>query len=297
MKDLISKICFGGAALSGSGGGYGFGEINNPEALLSYAIERGIKYIDTAPIYGFGESEKVIGKSIKGKRDKIKIINKSGVSWHSTKRVNMSNDPALSIEMLNQSLKRMDTDYIDIYMIHWPDKNIDIRYPLEALVKEKEKGKILKLGLCNTNSLDLEKAQEVAEITVLQSEVNLFNNGFSQLSNIKNNCMTMGWGTFDKGILAGSVKEDTGFTKDDARSWALWWKKSNWKDKVKFCEKQVENYKIDLKKMALKYSCDNCDMTLIGMKSQVHVDDICNFNIHENYFDYEDLINEFQTFG
>ena len=129
MINKMEKIGFGAASLSGAGGGYGFGRSEAAQDLIDYAFELGIKYYDTAPIYGFGQSELELGKAIKHIREKVKIISKSGVSWHDTKRVNMTNDPEITLKMFEESLRRLDTDFIDIYMIHWPDKKIDIRYP------------------------------------------------------------------------------------------------------------------------------------------------------------------------
>ena len=229
-------IAFGGASISGEGGGYGFGEISENDAieLVLYALDCGIKVFDTAPVYGYSLSEKRIGMALKNKRDEAFIISKSGVTWHPNKRIDMTNEPTVCQKMLETSLKDLKTDYIDLYMIHWPDPRTDIRYPLEVLAKAQIEGKIQSIGLCNTNSEDLSKAIEMVKVEYIQSECNLFNNPLNELKNqiVENNIRTMGWGTFDKGILTGSVTKNRNFSKEDARSWAPWWKKSNWKDKV-----------------------------------------------------------------
>ena len=125
----VSAIGFGGAAISGEGGGYGFGDMSETEAqtLLGHSWELGINLYDTAPIYGFGLSEERLGKYLP--KDAI-IVTKGGVDWHSTRRVNMTNDPKVIERMFLESLKRLKREYIDVYMIHWPDKNVDIRRPL-----------------------------------------------------------------------------------------------------------------------------------------------------------------------
>lgn len=234
MTTLLSsisplKLAFGGASISGEGGGYGFGDISEEDAisLLQLAMDGGIKIFDTAPIYGFGLSEKRMGKAFKGKRDKVFIVSKPGVSWHSTKRVNMTNDPVTTEKMLHQSLKDLQSDYIDLYMIHWPDEKVDIRRPMEVLAKAKSQGKIKHIGLCNTYEEDCDKAMEIEKIEVVQSQLNFFEREIidRMFPYIKKNHMSfMSWGTLDKGILTKRVDEKRTFDKSDCRSWAPWWK-------------------------------------------------------------------------
>src|SRR5690606_12662881 len=100
----------------------------------------------TAPIYGFGLSEERFGAYLP---KEAFIISKSGVDWHANKRVNMTNDPFVTERMLNESLKRLKRDSIDLYMIHWPDSRVDIRLPLEVLARAQKAGKIKYIGLCN----------------------------------------------------------------------------------------------------------------------------------------------------
>jgi aryl-alcohol dehydrogenase-like predicted oxidoreductase len=232
LLENIQKIplTFGGAAISGEGGGYGFGSISEKEAisLLEEAKDHGIKIFDSAPIYGFGLSEKRIGEAFKKQRDEVFLCSKSGVTWSSSKRVDMTNDPKVAQKMLEQSLRDFQSDYIDLYMVHWPDSRIDIRRPLEILAKAKEQGKIKHIGLCNTSIEDIEKAKEIERIEVVQAEYNLFEDTlkkefFPYLD--QSGISFMSWGTLDKGILTGRVHETRTFEKCDARSWAPWWDK------------------------------------------------------------------------
>lgn len=263
----ISKLAFGGASLSGEAGGYGFGEIGEKQAqnLVISSHELGVNIFDTAPIYGFNTSEIRLGKFTKPFRDEIMLVSKSGISWHNSKRVNLTNDAKTTESMLHDSLKNLGTDYIDIYMIHWPDPRVDIRVPMEVLAKAKDQGKIRHIGLCNTNNEDLILAREIEEISVLQSECNLFQNQLEDLN--RKGEFLMGWGTLDKGILAGTVNLDRKFNPEDARSWAPWWKKSHWKDKVAKVEKFKNKFKEDIFKVALAYSMKSTDTSIAGFKS------------------------------
>ncbi|MFP5384450.1 MAG: aldo/keto reductase [Bacteriovoracia bacterium] len=268
----LPAITFGGASLSGEGGGYGFGALSEKEAeaLIKAAWDNGITVFDTAPIYGFGLSEERLGRYLP---EEGFVISKSGVDWHESKRVNMTNDPRATERMLHESLKRLRRDTIDLYMIHWPDPQVDIREPLEVLKKAQEAGKIRHIGLCNTTPDDLLKANEVCEIEALQSELNLFNQkGFDSLNGSWENKYSMGWGTFDKGILSGRVTHNRTFSKEDARSWAPWWNKKEVRNKIdrtSELQKILQNFGISLPDFCIHYNLYYYGLTtcLIGFKT------------------------------
>lgn len=288
MQKLLQKfnklpLGFGGAAISGEGGGYGFGDISQQDSqtLLQRALEAGIEVYDTAPIYGFGLSEKRIGDAFSKKRDEVFLISKSGVTWHSTKRVNMTNDPKVTAKMLEQSLKDLKSDYIDLYMIHWPDAKVDIRLPMEVLAKAKHQGKIKHIGLCNTYIEDIKKAQEIEEIEVIQGEYNFFETYNSELFPFLNteNISFMSFGTLDKGILSGRVHKTRTYDKSDCRSWAPWWKQQKKDNKYKFLESIVptlKDHNLSMLEMALAYNlnCVAIDIILCGMKSPAQLESI-----------------------
>lgn len=282
LKSISSiPIAFGGASISGEGGGYGFGDISEGEAidLLRMGHDLGLRIFDTAPIYGFGLSEKRMGIAFKQNREKVFLISKSGVTWHENKRVDMTNDPSVTQKMLEQSLRDLDTDYIDLYMIHWPDVNVDIRRPLEVLAKAKLQGKIKHIGLCNTTIEDLDKGSEIDRIEVVQSEFNFFQNSsatklFPYLR--ENNISFMSWGTLDKGILTGRVDEKRKFEKSDCRSWAPWWKNSDNKSKFHTMEKiwpLLDKHNHTGLEMALGFnlSFPEVSVALCGAKNKVQL--------------------------
>lgn len=279
LKTISSiPIAFGGAAISGEGGGYGFGDISEGEAidLLHLAFDKGMRIFDTAPIYGFGLSEIRMGKAFKQNRDKTFLVSKSGVTWHENKRVDMSNTPEVTQKMLEQSLKDLQTDYIDLYMIHWPDAKVDIRRPLEVLAKAKHEGKIKHIGLCNTSVEDLDKGSEIERIEVVQSEFNFFQNGaretlFAYLK--EKNMSFMSWGTLDKGILTGRVDEKRKFDQSDCRSWAPWWKNADNKSKFQAMNKiwpLLDKNNHSGLELALGYnlSFDELSVALCGAKNR-----------------------------
>lgn len=274
----LSRLSFGGAAISGEGKGYGFGDIKENQAidLLLAALDSGINVFDFAPIYGFNLAEQRAGLAFKSCREKAHLVSKCGVTWHENGRVNMTNEPDVALKMLDQSLKNFQSDYVDIYLVHWPDPKVDIRRVMDSLYGAKEKGKIHHLGLCNTTKEDLILAREVAPIEVIQCEHNLFQSkNFEQLKEQTTPEMfTMGWGSYDKGILAGTVHEDRSFDSEDCRSWAPWWKKSDWKKRSAFVGKSMERFSIDADQMAqsaLNFSLGGVDSAICGMRSERHL--------------------------
>jgi myo-inositol catabolism protein IolS len=263
----LSALTFGGAAISGEGGGYGFGSMPEVEAnkLLRFSWEHGINLYDTAPIYGFGLSEERMGKFLP--REAV-IVTKGGVDWHANKRVNMTNDPKVIERMFYESLKRLKRDFIDVYMIHWPDPKVDIRRSMDVLVNMQDRCLVKKLGLCNSNSEELRKAQEVGTVDFLQSELNLFRpEPIELLGEDWKNKFTMSWGTLDKGILSGRVTKERQFDSDDCRSWAPWWNKKEVEKKaerVKNLKDILSDYKLNLVEFCLNYN-----LSYIGISSAI----------------------------
>lgn len=229
----VSVLGFGAASISGEGGGYGFGDIGTEEAirLVHRALDAGITLFDTAPIYGFGLSEQRLGKALASQRDRAFLVSKSGVTWDNSKRVGVDNSLETTQRMLEQSLRDLQTERIDLYLIHWPDNNVDIRRTAEVLARAKEQGKIGAWGLSNTYPEDLAKAQEIDRVDVVQGQFNLFERypKDALFTSLKDQSIGfMSWGTLDKGILTGRVNRDrASYDASDVRSHASWWTEAN----------------------------------------------------------------------
>lgn len=279
-----NPLAFGGASISGESGGYGFGNMEFQDALnlLEQAYEGGIRVFDSAPIYGFGESERRIGQAFKAMREKVFFVSKSGVDWHDNKRVNMTNDPIVTQKMLEQSLRTFESDYIDLYMIHWPDKKIDIRRPMEVLMKAKAQGKIRHIGLCNTFVEDLQKALEIDKVDVVQNQLNFFvtwpiENLFPFLS--EKMIRFMSWGTLDKGVLTGRVTKQRKYDSSDCRSWAPWWKEENRDPKFMAMERLtpwMEKQGITGLELAVSHNLmyQECSTVLVGAKNSNQLSEV-----------------------
>lgn len=225
----VSVVGMGAAAISGEGGGYGFGHIDETESLnlVHAAQDAGINLFDTAPIYGFGMSEQRLGRALKGeRRNRAFVVSKCGITWDDQKNVRIDNSAGVTSSMLDQSLLDLGMDYIDLYLVHWPDPKNDIRGAVEVLVQARESGKIRAFGLSNTNLEDLSRASQIAQPQVLQAQMNLFENEpvDSLFRTVEQDSLGfMSWGTLDKGILTGRVHADRKFDEVDVRSHAPWW--------------------------------------------------------------------------
>lgn len=286
ILDQFGQFAFGGASISGEGAGYGFGDISKEDSisLLQYAFDRGVKIFDTAPIYGFGESEKRIGEAFKNNREKVFIVSKSGVTWHENKRVDMTNDPVVTQKMIEQSLRDLNTDYIDLYMVHWPDERVDIRKTLEVIAKAKHEGKIKHIGLCNTTPEEFKLASEIDKIEVIQSQFNFFEQDVKNdiFPIIKSEDISfMSWGTLDKGILTGRVTKDRKFEKSDCRSWAPWWKamdKESRYDIVARMQPALEKHGLSGLDFAIHFnlSHDELSTVLCGARNHDQLDGVLN---------------------
>lgn len=157
-----------------SGGGYWNGSSDkNSLATIDTAIELGVNFFDVAPVYGFGHAETLLGKGIEGRRDKCFIATKCGLIWDDNKQISNCLAAGSIEEEIEQSLRRLNTDYIDLYQLHWPDPKTELEETMAALVKLKEKGKIRHIGLTNFSLSDLKLANSMTAIASYQGLYNL----------------------------------------------------------------------------------------------------------------------------
>ncbi len=265
-----SAIGFGGGSISGSAGGYGYGDISESQAVatLEHAYQSGITLFDTAPIYGFGDSEKRIGKALSGQKELRKnmvIVTKLGVTWDSHKNTFIDNSPDSIHRMLEQSLKDLKTDYIDLYMIHWPDNKTPIESTMETLKKYKDAGVIRAIGASNFGVDLIERACQIAPIETLQSEFNVFNNtNAKQLLEIctQRKIGFMAYGSLAKGLLTGKVLPNRKYDLSDVRS------------KFAFVEKQALALANEAKRfleIAQELNCSPAELAVTYVLSFPHV--------------------------
>jgi aryl-alcohol dehydrogenase-like predicted oxidoreductase len=215
----VSPIAIGTWAI----GGWMWGGTDEAESIATIrtAFEHGINIVDTAPVYGFGRSEEIVGKAIAeaGLRSDVLIATKAGLEWDRG-RVFRNASRARILREVEDSLLRLRTDYIDIYQVHWPDPLVPIEETADAMLTLLKQGKIRAIGVSNFSVLQMERFRRIAPLHVLQPPYNLFERGIEAdlLPYCRENKIaTLGYGALCRGLLSGRMKTDTVFDGDDLR--------------------------------------------------------------------------------
>ena len=205
------------------GGGYDWGALESASALraIDGAIESGVNWIDTAPVYGDGESERLIGRALHTRRKTVLLASKCGLikngSWtdHDLR-------PASIRRQLEGSLSRLKTDYLDIYFIHYPDPHVPLEDAVGELARLQQEGKTRAIGLCNVSAEELNRAAAVAPVACVQNEYSLLHPQKGE--NIFAACREkhigfIGYGTLCGGILSGKYQTAPNLRRADARNY------------------------------------------------------------------------------
>lgn len=237
IKDNM-KVAFGTWAI---GGGDSWGESDDKESIcaLECALDLGFSYFDTAPAYGNGKAETLLGKVVKGRRDKVIIATKCGLQWGDDGSMLHKERDGVKVwrclrksaikRQVEDSLKRLDTDYIDILLTHWQCPLDPISETIEALEELKKEGKILSWGSSNNTkeSLDGYFKSESKPI-VLQERWSLLERGNDSLLHFaeENGVIFQAYSSMERGLLTGKVRvEDV--IKGSAKKNDVWFKKEN----------------------------------------------------------------------
>lgn len=190
-----------------------FGAVDTDRAIsaIHEALDNGVNLVDTAPAYGQAfEAEYAVGKALKGRRDKVVLSTKFGVHRIMGEYVRCLS-PDVLVQEVENSLKRLDTDYIDVLFIHWPDLNFGIEGGLQVLANLKKQGKIRAAGVSNFNLDQLKVAVDIADIDCIQPPCNLLDQSYLRNGVMEycaaNNIGIMTYGSLGGGALTGAFKE------------------------------------------------------------------------------------------
>ncbi|MCH1624894.1 aldo/keto reductase [Fredinandcohnia quinoae] len=217
---IVSRLCVGGCPM----GGHGWGKTSRDDLIqaVNTAIYEGINFFDTADIYGLGESETVLGEALKGERQNAVIATKFGVRRDNNGNSFYDNSPGWIQSAIEGSLKRLGTDYIDLYQIHYRDGKTSIHDVVNELEKLKQKGLIRCYGLSNIYIEDIPELNDVKNyFTSFQDEYSLANrSNENEIMKISSglNLSPLAWGSLGQGVLTGKYNGKTKFKEDDRRS-------------------------------------------------------------------------------
>ncbi len=242
-KIQVSPITFGAWAI----GGWMWGGAEKKDSLraLNACLDHGITSIDTAPIYGFGHSEQVVGEAIKGTRDQYEILTKAGMRWENslgeyyfTTQDNDGNKREVYkysgrdsiIAECEDSLRRLGTDYIDLYQIHWPDLTTPIEEAMEAFQMLLDQGKIRAAGVCNYTLDQLKLADGAVLLSSNQMPYSMVRREIEKDIVpwcIENDCGILAYSPLQRGLLSGKITPDYSFAPGDSRPDTPYFRRDN----------------------------------------------------------------------
>jgi len=235
---LMRQIGSSGIAASGIGlgtwaiGGWMWGGTDETESVAAIAasIDAGVSLIDTAPAYGMGRSEEIVGKAIAGRRDQVVLATKCGLVWH-TRKGNHFFDQAGTpvhrylgadsiVHEVEQSLRRLGTDYIDLYITHWQDPTTTVAETMRALEDLKQAGKIRAIGASNVSAADVEAYVAAGQLDAIQEQYSMVHRDIE--AELVPNCRRHGvsilsYSSLALGLLTGKIGPERQFAGDDQR--------------------------------------------------------------------------------
>jgi aryl-alcohol dehydrogenase-like predicted oxidoreductase len=205
-------------------GGLDWGAVSEKDAIATClgALERGINLIDTAPIYGHGHAEEIVGKAMRahGRREDFYIATKAGLDWNERGCFANSTTTRLNQE-LDDSLRRLDTDYIDLYQIHWPDTLVPLAEVAGILAGFQREGKVRSLGVSNFSAAQMEEFRGVAPVASDQPPYNLFERAIDRETLPwceANGVAVLTYSSLCRSLLGGRLQRGMTFAPDDIRT-------------------------------------------------------------------------------
>jgi len=284
VKRLGIKISALAAGTWGVGAA-GWGEVNDSESIeaIRYMIDNGVNLVDTAPVYGLGHSEEIVGEAIKGYRDKIILVSKCGITRK--KATGFGKDAPVRdsrkemiIRQAEDSLRRIDTDYLDVLLIHWPDVNTPFEDTVEGLEQLKKDGKIRFAGICNFEADQIKEFYNLGGLDFAQYHFSMVENKWSDILHEYHDkgIATMAYGPLGGGILTGAFRSLPDFAADDMRlNFYPFFKEPLFSK----CQKLLEvmdgvaaAHEVEVSQVAVNWACNHPDITtaLCGVTKVKH---------------------------
>ncbi len=289
----VTKIAFGAWVI----GGWNWGGTDEKVAkeTVRAAYETGMTTIDTAPIYGFGQSERVIGTALREvPRDSYEILTKYGIRWDTDRGVKHADTKDMNgkdisvyryssadsvIEECEASLRRLQTDYIDLYQIHVPDASTPIEETMEAVNKLMKQGKVRAAGVSNYDTEEMNEALKYIDVASNQVPYSMVRRGIEKdvipLA-LEKNISILPYSPLQRGVLTGKITADTVFREGDTRADSKYFTAENIQ-KIKILLEQIrpiaEGYEVTLAQLVLNWTAHQPGVTsvLAGARSSSQV--------------------------
>ena len=213
-------------------GGWMWGGTDEAESIaaIQASLDAGVTLIDTAPAYGLGRSEEIVGKAIAGRRDKAVIATKCGLVWHTQKGNHFFDQDGKPVHRylgrdaivheVEESLRRLGTDYIDLYITHWQDPTTPIAETVAALEELKQTGKIRAIGASNVNRAELAAYIQTGSLDAIQERFSMIDREIEAdllPLTVPNGVATLSYSSLALGLLSGTIGPDRVFAGDDQR--------------------------------------------------------------------------------
>lgn len=268
-------------------GGWAWGGADEEESrrTILKALELGINFIDTAPVYGFGQSEEIVGQAIRqwGDQNEVIIATKCGLEWDERQNIRRNASPQRIEYEVDQSLRRLGVDRIDLYQIHWPDLSVPFEESMETMLKLQQSGKIRYVGLSNFNREQMESCLKVGPVHSLQPPYNIFErdaeNDLLPFC-VENNIATLTYGGLCRGLLTGKFSGNEEFPRGDLRRADPKFKPDRFKQYVNAVEdfrKIAARYGKSPAQFALRWALQQRGVTTViaGARTARQVEDNC----------------------
>ncbi|HEX6222966.1 MAG TPA: aldo/keto reductase [Chryseolinea sp.] len=289
----VTPIAFGAWAI----GGWMWGGAEEKQAIkaIHASLDSGITTIDTAPIYGFGKSEELIGQALQGiARDKFQILTKFGMNWRTPEgefffdsfdnegkpvKVYKYSSRDAVIKGCEESLRRLKVDYVDLIQIHWPDATTPISETMEAVATLIQQGKVRAAGVCNYNVAQVEEALKVVKLASNQVPYSMIFRDIEATvvpQALEKGLSIIPYSPLQRGLLTGKIKQHHKFNEGDTRENNRFYKPENILRTNTFLEKIkpiADGHGVTLGQLVINWTTRQpaMDCVLVGARDEKQV--------------------------